>query len=66
MLNSRFKWFLLTIACLAMTPIAFISADAQRGYDGTGGEIIVPLLPAIIYLAVITFRDSKNILSKKD
>jgi hypothetical protein len=62
MIYSRFKrilaWLLATGICLALTPAVFSYADAQRGYDATGGEIFFPLLPLFAWAIHRTIADA--------
>lgn len=43
------KWLLFTAICFVITPYAFYWADLQRGYDATGSEIFIPLIPFLMY-----------------
>lgn len=38
-----------TIIWLSLTPLVFLLADMERGYNATGGEIFFPLIPLLIY-----------------
>ena len=40
---------ILTVLFLILTPYVFELADIERGYDSTGGEIVFPFLPLIIW-----------------
>ena len=46
--------------CLGITPSAFQYADAVRGYDATGGEIFIPIIPIFIYLATRKEREDEQ------
>jgi hypothetical protein len=43
-------WWVFVGFCLGISPYIFVLADVQRGYDATGGEIFVPLIPLLIWV----------------
>lgn len=46
--SRRFRrWAVLAGICWGLTPILFRLADIERGFDATGGEAIIPLIPVI-------------------
>ena len=47
---KRNLWFLLTGFCIGISPTVFQLADLERGYDGTGGEIFIFLIPVLAWL----------------
>ena len=53
-------WLLLIIIFIALTPNVFEYADKQRGYDATGGEILFPLIPLVLWLIVKTIKDFRK------
>ena len=38
------------LMCWAITPLMFIAADIERGYDALGGEAAIPILPFLVWL----------------
>lgn len=54
--RRRLMWLALFVVCWALTPLAFAAADLERGYDSTGGELLLPILPVIILALVIAQR----------
>jgi hypothetical protein len=50
-------WCAFTAFCWGITPYAFICADQERGYDATGGEIFIPLIPFILFALVKAFKE---------
>lgn len=58
--RARLKWLAFAAACWALTPLAFAAADLERGYDSTGGEAILPLLPVLIAVMVMAHRKTIN------
>ena len=47
---KRNLWFLLTGFCLGFAPTLFRIADFERGYDATGGEMAIFILPILAWL----------------
>jgi hypothetical protein len=35
--------------CFGITPFIFQIADLERGFNATGGEIFIPLIPFLLY-----------------
>lgn len=58
--KQKLAWFIFTIACLVAAPSIFEIADTNRGYDGTGGEIMIFMLPVLAWLAYTTIIDIKE------
>ena len=54
--RARLLWLALFAVCWALTPLAFAAADAERGYDNTGGEALLPILPVLILVLVMAHR----------
>lgn len=50
-------WCAFTAFCWGITPYAYVYADQERGYDATGGEIFVPLIPFIVFVLVKAFKE---------
>ena len=51
------KWLLFVATCWAFTPLVFYAAYLERGYWTTGGEILFPLVPVLIWLFAKTIAD---------
>lgn len=49
----------LIISCL-LVPIASQYADKVRGYDGTGGEFLIPFLLPLVVILIYTFKNLKR------
>lgn len=49
-MKKAYWWIVSYAVCIALTPAAAILADRSRGYDGMGGEYLVPFLPALAWL----------------
>ena len=47
---KRNLWFLLTGFCLGFAPKLFRMADLERGYNATGGEVFIFLIPVLAWL----------------
>jgi hypothetical protein len=56
--RGRLAWAAAFAVCWGLTPLMFRLADAQRGYDSTGGEALIPLIPVIALVLTITNRIS--------
>jgi len=54
-------WWLFVGLCLGITPYMFRIADAQRGYDATGGEIFVPFIPLLVRMMKDVVKDIRAI-----
>jgi len=52
------RWMVLAGICWGLTPILFWLADIERGYDGTGGEAIIPLIPIIALILALANKKS--------
>lgn len=46
--------------CFGITPYMFYLADLERGYNATGGEIFIPLIPIIFLLVNKEERKDKE------
>lgn len=56
-IRPKFFLLLFTVICWGLTPYIFCLADLERGYDATGGEIFIPLLPVIVWAFIKTMKD---------
>jgi hypothetical protein len=45
--------------CIGITPYIFIVADLERGYNATGGEVFIPLLPLFVWMLKDSFKEIK-------
>ena len=43
----------------------FEYADQQRGYEATGGEIFIPVIPLLIWLVIRVTRDLLKTITKE-
>jgi len=57
-------WWVFVGFCFGITPYMFRIADAQRGYDATGGEIFVPFIPLLVWTVKAVVKDIKNIVEE--
>ena len=57
-------WLLLTTLCIIVSPYIFYLADLERGYDATGGEVSIFLIPFLVWCIDETWSESKK--SKKE
>lgn len=51
-MNRKIKkccWLIFIGLCIGITPYMFYLADLERGYNATGGEIFIPLLPLLVW-----------------
>jgi hypothetical protein len=55
--KPRFFFFLASVAWWALTPLFFYLADMQRGFDATGGEAFIPLIPFIVWTVIKTLKE---------
>jgi len=42
-------WWIFIGLCFGITPYIFKIADLERGYNATGGEIFIPLIPLLVW-----------------
>jgi len=54
-------WWMFVGFCFGITPYIFKIADLQRGYNATGGELIVPFLPVFVWLFIDAINELKLI-----
>ena len=47
------RWVALFGICWGLSPLIFRLADLERGYDATGGEALIPLIPVIVLILAI-------------
>lgn len=50
---------ILNLMWMGTAPLWFRLADLERGYDATGGELLLMALPYLIWLIVETIREMK-------
>lgn len=55
----RLKWIIFFAVFWGLTPLFFQLADTERGYAGTGGEVLIPLIPVIALILTIAGKMSK-------
>jgi hypothetical protein len=46
--------------CFGITPFMFILADQERGFNATGGEMFIPLIPFMIKGLIETMKGDKE------
>jgi len=46
--------------CFGITPYIFHIADLERGYNATGGEIFIPLIPVLIILLSYSNKNQRE------
>jgi hypothetical protein len=49
---EKITWWILIITLAILTPLIFRFADYQRGFDSTGGELVM----LVLFVAVILGR----------
>ena len=54
-------WWLFVGFCLGITPYMFYSADLERGYNATGGEVFVPLIPLLVWTMKDSIKEMKGV-----
>jgi len=47
-------------SAFGITPYVFELADLERGYNGTGGEIFIPLIPFLVYAIKDSVKEMKG------
>ena len=64
---KNFRWLLFfNIVFIMLTPLAFELADKQRGYDSTGGEILFPFIPFVVWLVIKSINELFEELKRND
>lgn len=58
--NKQTLWLIFTITCVGLAPRIFEIADQSRGYDATGGEMFIFLLPVLAWLVNGIVTDTKE------
>lgn len=53
-------WWIFIGLCLGITPYIFTIADMERGYNATGGEIFVPLIPFLVWAIKDSIKEMKG------
>ncbi len=54
-------WWIFIGLCLGITPYIFTIADMERGYNATGGEIFVPLIPFLVWAIKDSIKEMKGV-----
>ena len=54
-------WWIFIGFCLGITPYIFAIADLERGYNATGGEIFVPLIPFLVWAIKDSIKEMKGV-----
>lgn len=54
-------WWIFIGLCFGITPYIFTIADLERGYNGTGGEIFVPLIPFLVLAIKDSIKEMKGV-----
>ena len=54
-------WWVFIGFCLGITPYMFYSADLERGYNATGGEIFIPLIPLLVWAMKDFIKEMKGV-----
>lgn len=57
-------WWVFIGFCLGITPYMFYSADLERGYNATGGEIFIPLIPLLVWVMKNSIKEMKGVFKK--
>jgi hypothetical protein len=58
--KARVKWIAFFAVCWGLTPLAFMWADMERGYDSIGGEALIPIIPVIALIMAVAGRNQKR------
>lgn len=58
--KKRIAWLSFTAFCISVSPYVFEIADASRGYNATGGEVFIFLLPVLAWLLDSTITDFRE------
>lgn len=64
--SKQIIWLVFVALCIIFAPYVFEVADVSRGYDSTGGEIFIYLLPVLVWLADGTITDIKEEMNEYD
>ncbi|MFL2104166.1 hypothetical protein [Desemzia sp. FAM 23991] len=62
--NKQTLWSIFAATCIWVAPYIFEIADGSRGYDSTGGEIFIYVLPILVWLLDGTITDGKEELNE--
>ena len=54
-------WWIFIGLCLGITPYIFTIADMERGYNATGGEIFIPLIPFLVWAMKDFIKEIKGV-----
>lgn len=58
--RKNLGWIIIFAIFFAITPLMFHLADLERGYNATGGEMFVPMIPFLLYAVRSTVADLKE------
>ena len=53
-------WWVFVGFCFGITPYMFYIADLKRGYNATGGEIFIPLIPLVLWAMKDSIKEMKG------
>jgi hypothetical protein len=54
-------WWIFCGFCFGITPYIFTIADMERGYNATGGEIFIPLIPLLAWAMKDSIKEMKGV-----
>ena len=54
-------WWIFIGLFLGITPYIFTIADMERGYNATGGEIFVLLIPFLVWAIKDSIKEMKGV-----
>ena len=54
-------WWIFIGLYLGITPYIFTIADLERGYNATGGEIFIPLIPLLLWAMKDSIKEMKGV-----
>lgn len=58
---KQVRWWIFIGFCLGITPYMFYIADLERGYNATGGEIFIPLIPLLAWAMKDSIKEMKGV-----
>lgn len=58
--HKMFLWMLGIAGTAALTAVMHIAATFERGYEGIGGEFLIPFIPLIIFLVYKGMQGDKK------
>lgn len=63
--RAKLAWIAFFALCWGLTPLMFIWADMERGYDSTGGEALIPMIPVIALIMTLAGRNTKEVCKRE-